>query len=202
MSDKWFSQLDSNTLCRGGGNGPLNPSQLFGMAFIDLGNSILDVGCGSGASLETMRKVFGDVITYKGVDFIDKHIDWCKETFDEEFEVQDALNLKEEDESWDVVWSRHVVDHLAGFEVSMKELMRVAKKKVICTLWVPLTDLDEHQIKPIVDQGKTYESEWTNIYSKKLVEKFLDESGWDYRMFEDIGYTNKKTDTVIIMERK
>lgn len=202
MEELWFSKIDTATLCRAGGNGPIHPSQLMGMAFIDLGDSVLDVGCGSCSSLETMRKIFGNDITYKGVDFSKKHIDWCKKNFDEEFDVQHALDLKEKDESWDVAWSRHVVDHLESFEDGMLELMRVARKKVICTLWVPFDDAEEHKIKPIVEREIVFPSEWTNIYSRKKAMEFLEKSGWNYEVYERIGYTGKRSDTIIVMERK
>jgi len=199
----WFNTPDSNTLCRGGGNGPIHPSQFMGLAYINLGDSVLDVGCGSGASLEIMRKTLGDNIKYKGVDFIQKHIDWCKQTFTGEvFEVQNALSLKEPDKSWDVVWSRHVIDHLRSFESGITEQMRVAKRAVICILWRPFVQSENHEIKNIIDQGKVYSDEYTNDYSRIAVKKFLDnQSDWNYKIIEEIGYSYKRTDILIVIER-
>src|SRR5437667_151849 len=73
------------------------------------------------------------------------------------------------DKSWDVVYSRHVVDHMASFEDALDEHCRVAKKLVIIVLWRPLGNGEEHEIKHIVDQGKVYENEYTNDYSRKKV---------------------------------
>ena len=207
--DRWFATCDDFSLCRMGGNGPINVSQLMPIVqYVKDGDSFLDVGCGSGTTLDALNAVNKKVL-YKGTDIIEHRIEWLKNTYDREFEVQDARHLQEDDKSWDIVWSRHVVDHLSSFEEAMDEHCRVAKKMVICILWMELMDIEEHHIKPIVDQGVEYKDEWTNQYSRDLVKGYLAdkcESGWKLREFLekvtwDGSVDGKGRDTIIVLER-
>lgn len=205
--NKWFDTVDTPTLCRGGGNGPFHPSQIRGLSLIESGESILDVGCGSATTLECIQEKFPLLKDnkYKGVDFIEKHASWCAINYPNYwFGVEDALLPNEEDNSWDVVWSRHVVDHLKSFEETLDNHIRVARKKVICILWYSLNDGDEHIIKNIEDQGKVYENEYLNQFSRKKVKKYLESKWpeWKPAIQEKIGLPNKKTDILIYLERK
>lgn len=212
--ERWFATCDDPTLCRVGGNGPINVTQIFPLVkYINDGENFLDVGCGSGTTLDALMEIKRNV-KYKGVDFIERRINWLRQKYpDFEFDTQDARHLKEPDQSWDTVWSRHVIDHLDNFEKSMDEHCRVAKKRVICILWVDLSNEDQHQIKPIIDgpmdNRKTYPDEWTNQYSRKKVMEYLEskkQEGWQILEFQedcswDMSRKSKGHDTVIILER-
>lgn len=209
-ADRWFATIDNHTLCRAGGNGPINVSQIMPLVtYVNDGDSFLDIGCGSAATLDALKAIKKQVI-YKGTDFIEHRVAWLKKTFPEAiFEVGDARKIQEEDKSWDVVWSRHVIDHLGNFEQFMNEQCRVSKRYVICILWMEFTSSDEHLIKPIIDGGKTYEDEWTNQYSRKLVQKYLADKcreGWNLQQFiEHVTWNGsqegKGRDTIIVLQR-
>jgi len=215
--DKWFASCDDFSLCRVGGNGPINVTQVMPLVkYTQDGESLLDVGCGSGTTFDALLAIKRD-IKYKGIDFIERRIEWLKETFKQyrfaKWETGDARKLKEKDQSWDTVWSRHVIDHLGSFEEAMDEHCRVARKRVICILWMQLSEGDEHLIKPIiegpVDDRTTYPDEWTNQYSKKKVLEYLEKKkaeGWDLVEFrEDCPWNesrfDKGHDTIIMLER-
>jgi len=210
QEDRWFSTPVKETWCRLGGNGPINVSQLMPLVkFTGDGESFLDVGCGSGTTIDAIDAIKRDV-KYKGVDFIESTIEWLRKTYpDREFDVQDARDLKEADQSWDIVWSRHVVDHLDSFERTIDEHCRVAKKRVICVLWYSFTDGDEHIIKPIFDNGRTYEDEYLNNFSRKKVREYLDnkcKEGWKLvEYLEDVSWQGdskgKGDDIIIVLER-
>ena len=51
----WFSTPDSPTLCRGGGNGPNHPSQLYAMKYVRPRMTFLDYGCGSATTYEALK---------------------------------------------------------------------------------------------------------------------------------------------------
>ncbi len=104
--------------------------------------------------------------------------------------------------SFDVVYSRHVVDHMDSFERALDEHKRVSRDLVIVVLWVPLGASDEHEIKNIVDQGKVYEDEYTNSYSKKKVMEYLEsDPKWKLiEITEDVGSEVKGHDTVIVLK--
>jgi len=209
---RFFETCDSDTLCRVGGNGPNALTNIIPLLrFTDDGDTFLDVGCGSGTTIDALETI-KRYVTYKGVDFIPKHIKWLKKQYpDYDFEVQDARHLKEKDKSWDIVWSRHVVDHLDSFEQSIDEQCRVANKRVICILWLLFSEGDEHVIKKIVDgpQNARFEwpDEWTNQYSRSLVLKHLESlKGWTIRDLRedcswDLSRNDKGHDIVIVLDR-
>ena len=171
--------------------------------------SILDYGCGSGTTYEALKNHFGHsigMIKYKGVDIIPKNTKWCKEQWPEtNWEVNPSIHkIDQSDKSWDVVYSRHVVDHMESFEGAMDEHKRVAKKLVIVILWTGLLDGDEHEIKNIVDQRglpteKLYPNEYTNNYSrKKVLEYLLNDLEWELlELNENVG-----ANQVIVLRRK
>lgn len=203
----WFNTPDTATLCRGGGNGHQHPSQLFAIRkFVKKGMSFLDYGCGSGTTLEAMIEAkISNTLNYRGLDIIPKNIEWCQEHFKGfNFKVNRYIHkIDEPDKSWDVVYSRHVVDHMKSFEKAMDEHMRVARKLVIVVLWRPLLDGDKHQIKNIIDhkglpEEIVYKDEYTNDYSKEKVLKYL--KGKDYKMFEGVGKEVRGFDTVIVIK--
>lgn len=208
--DRWFATVENSTLCRGEGNGPHAVTQIMPLVkYIEDGMSFLDVGCGGGTTIDAIAQL-KKWVDYKGVDFIDHRIAWLKEKYiGYKFEVQDARHLQEEDKSWDIVWSRHLVDHLGNFEEAMDEQCRVAKKKVICILWVPLNLTEEHNIKPIKDGEKVYEDEWTNSFSKEKVMQYLkkkEQERWQLVTFEEnVTYNgsmdSRGRDTVIVLQR-
>ena len=203
MNDLWFSTVNPGMLCRAGGNGPFNPSQLVSLGFVYPGESMLDVGCGSATTAQLKDMILGKSVKYKGVDFIDKNIAWCKENFPKnEFEVQNAMELNEADESWDVVYSRHVVDHLSGFGEAMNEQVRVAKKRVICILFIPLLDGGDSVIQNIKMDGKVYKQEYYNRYGRDEVITYLEELGYPYRIIEKVGLPSRQTDTIIVIEKE
>ena len=206
----WFDTVDAHTLCRMGANGPKHPSQLYAVrGYVRQGENFLDYGSGSATTLEAIRKELPDLkLNYLGVDIVPKFTEWCQKHFpDSKFEVNPSLHkIDQPDRSWDVVYSRHVVDHMESFEGAMEEHLRVAKRLVIVVLWVPFNNGDEHQIKHIIDQGKVYKDEYTNCYSKKKVMEYLDNKkteGWNLLMFaEDVGAEVRGHDTVIVLERR
>ena len=219
--DRWFSTPENSTWCRLGGNGPMNVSQLMPIVkYVKDFDHFFDVGCGSGTTLDAL-KLAGKKVHYKGVDFIESRVKWLKEKYnpytfgiggvkeDTFFEVEDARKLNEEDKSWDIVWSRHVVDHMESFENALDEQCRVAKRMVICVLWYSFTDADEHSIKPIFDNGKTYADEYLNQFSRKKVKVYLEDkckNGWQLLEFrEHVSWEGDKEgkgdDTIIVLER-
>ena len=216
----WFDTPDSATLCRAGGNGPNHPTQMYAidkyvvpMFSKTKTISFLDYGCGSATTFEAIRDSipnWQENLFYRGLDIIPKNVDWCRENFpDGEFAVNKTIHaIDETDKSYDVVYSRHVVDHMNSFEEAMDEHCRVAKELVIVVLWTGLVDSDEHEIKNIVDQRglpteKLYPNEYTNNYSKKKVLEYLtNKEGWELlELTENVGAEVKGCDTVICLKR-
>lgn len=208
----WFNTPDSPSLCRGGGNGPQHPSQLYAIKkYVEPFKSFLDYGCGSATTYEALQKE-EILVDYLGLDIIPKNVEWCKNNFPNgKFEINPSIHkIDQPDQSWDVVYSRHVVDHMNSFEEAMDEHLRVVKELVIVVLWVPFEEGDEHKISNIIDHRGTdhevtYPNEYTNSYSRKKVMEWIKakEPWWDLvELTEDVGSEVSGHDTVIVMRRK
>lgn len=209
----WFNLPDTHTLCRNGGNGPQHPSQLYAIKkYVKSGMSFLDYGCGSATTYEAIVKEYGKMpFHYVGTDIIPKNIQWCRENYPDGTWVFNKLihRIHYPDQTFDVVYSRHVVDHMKSFEKALDEHKRVAKKLVIVVLWTGLLDGDEHEIKNIVDhrgtpEEITYLNEYTNNYSRKLIKEYLtSDPEWELlELTENVGAEVKGCDTVICLRRK
>ena len=204
----WFNTPDTHTLCRAGGNGPQHESQLYAIKkYHKSGDSFLDYGCGSATTVEAWTKDPNPPTwLYRGLDIIPKNIAWCKENFSAfDFKVNTKIHeIDEPDQSWDTVYSRHVVDHMESFEGALDEHKRIARKLIIVILWTGLVDSDEHEIKNIVDQRglpteKLYPNEYTNNYSRKKVIEYLNsDPQWELlELNENVGGNQ-----VIVLRRK
>ena len=164
------------------GRGPFpevnHPSQLAAMKYVKMPATLLDVGCGTGITYEAIKNA-GLNIKYKGVDNHQPYITWCKKKFPEaKWDVQDANYLKEEDKSWDVIYSRGVIENLPSFKGVIEEWMRVARKLIILWFWKGLRADGDHYIHRFVYQGTLY-PEFQNHYSReKILEELKDYPGW------------------------
>ncbi|HII71283.1 TPA: class I SAM-dependent methyltransferase [Candidatus Woesearchaeota archaeon] len=86
--------------------------------------SLLDVGCGNGF----FTKPFSRIFKTKGVDFSKRMVSLNPV---KNCEVQDANNLKEKDNSYDIVFCSNLLHHLDSPEKAIKEMKRVSKKHII-----------------------------------------------------------------------
>ena len=135
--------------------------------------SILDAGCGGcpeyyGLKEEERSKYTGMDLTPKIVKFNKSKNIKC---------VQGSLNeIPFEDNSFDVVHSRHVVEHMSNIELPLAEMVRVSKGKVILSFFIsPTQNLSpEHRIS--LDNPNTSGEVYHNCYSKILIDRLLDEN--------------------------
>jgi SAM-dependent methyltransferase len=94
-----------------------------------LGESVCDVGCGTGDLLRKIRKRHGDKIrNYVGTDFVIP--DFFKE---EGFRFVEAPieKLPFDDASFDTVICTHVIEHILDFRAAIAELRRITRKRLI-----------------------------------------------------------------------
>jgi len=137
--------------------------------------SVLDVGCGNGLVYKAIKEEGKLPSKYKGVDLSSKMIETCQKMYPEvEWEQEDADQLKEENESYDIVLLFHVHESMNSYQQSIKEALRVAKKKVIIVFWKGLTNLDEDIIQEMPYNG------WTSFYCAKKFFTFLKEIDYSY----------------------
>ncbi len=99
-------------------------------------SSILEVGFGGAGQYTRMRDFFKkNSISYTGLEYTTHFVEATKERFKEANWVQgDICNMQFLDDSFDWVFTCHVLEHLNGYEEvkrAISELCRVARKVVI-----------------------------------------------------------------------
>lgn len=180
------------------GEGPGSETRHMLSNLINIGESVLDVGCGPGWNMEHFAEYGPRIERYKGVDYSERFVrvanDRRKQKFPPSyampFELQDCRELKEPDGSWDVVLLQDVVEHTNGFEKPITEALRVARKRVIVVFW-HLTENDDH----INDDGDDGYGAW---YSRPSVEEFLNSLEYDWTHTETPEGANRHHDYFVI----
>lgn len=99
------------------------------------GMSILDVACGAGHYLRSLRKHLDRNVDYVGVDKTDFFLQKAKEAFPEikdRFKKGNIQNIPMKENIFDIVMANNVILHLPPNPIrAIKELIRVSKKYVI-----------------------------------------------------------------------
>ncbi len=102
--------------------------------------TVLDIGCGPGHISEIFYRA-GRTNGYLGVDNDIKIVELARSLFPSaQFDCQDANFLPYSDNSIDNCILFTVLESLPDFRKPIDEAIRVAKKRVIITLFIPLTD--------------------------------------------------------------
>lgn len=97
-------------------------------------NSILDAGCGEGFTLEKLRKEkIGKA--YEGVDFLETAIDLGNKAHPNlTLRKASIYELPYKDNSFDLVLSTEVLEHLDDPKKGLKEIARVSKKYILLSV--------------------------------------------------------------------
>lgn len=135
---------------------------------IDQGHqSMLD--CGAGPCLDWPN--YKDVIDYRACDFAER---WEKQAAEKgiPFLRSSIEDIKLPDNSVDVTYCRHVLEHLYFYEKALTELIRVASKEVV-VIFFNMNDGIEWDNTCILDSGDETVRFYNNQYSPRTVEKFV-----------------------------
>ncbi len=102
--------------------------------YLNKDNKVLDAGCGEGVL--SMLMVKSGINNVTGVDISEPNIKKAKElaierNIDINFAIGDGENLPFADNSFDVVISSHVLEHLPSFDKGLNEIYRVTRDKAI-----------------------------------------------------------------------
>lgn len=111
--------------------------------------SVLDVACGPGLDLEYFKDYVDKLpFKYTGLDFTPAFIENLKTQYPEhDFYVGDAMDMPFEDDSFDVVYTRHSLEHVSNPHMELEEMFRIAKKYIIIG-WFRLVDTPtDYEIK-------------------------------------------------------
>jgi ubiquinone/menaquinone biosynthesis C-methylase UbiE len=132
--------------------------------------SILDAGCGACPEYYSIAKNYKGV-KYTGLDITPKLVEYNKSKGIDCH--QGSLNsIPFQDDSFDIVLSRHVVEHMSNIEKPLLEMIRVAKKRVIISFFIDVLEAGDSHIITLDEKGTEFEV-YHNRYSKTLIEKIL-----------------------------
>lgn len=187
------------------GAGKEHPSRAYIASLIRSDESVLDVGCGAGASYEVLSSA-GKGRGYVGVDSSHNSIGVARDLYpDGDFRVGQAtaVNSQFGPQSFDVVIVRHVLEHLPDFELAMQQAILVSRRIAIFVFFLTPRSLpfQVRKINPRIERHL-----FTNIYSKRAIEDFLTKLNlhwqWRYNIGKSrAGWLGGETNSVLIVSR-
>lgn len=142
------------------------------------GTKVLDAACGSCVNYEVFKNHHVPCI-YTGLDRTDKLLDEARRRYGNEITLVKGFvqEMPVPDESQDIVILRHIVEHLQeGYELAIKEALRVAKKEVIVIFFLTPSPSPNDDIKESDpdENGCTY---FWNTYSWNKFVAFVSSLG-------------------------
>ncbi len=144
-------------------------------------DKILDVGCGAGHYLKSLKRIICQNINYTGVDINEEYIALAKKAFSShtncKFMVSSIFDLDFSDDEFEIVTCNNTFPALKSIEKPLMELTRVASKNVIIRL---LCGEKAYSIKEINPEKEIYNEKgepevfnYINIYGIKYIEELL-----------------------------
>ena len=160
--------------------------------WVQQGDRILDVGCGAGHYLRSLRNQIAVPFHYSGVDATAHYVNLAKTAWANDgaadFQVGDAFARPVKDKSVDIAMCCNVFLHLPSIKQPLRELLRVARRRVmvrtligdrsfrIQDVYNPLTHPTRfesaHDLE-FGDAGEPKAFHYYNIYSKVFIENLL-----------------------------
>lgn len=130
--------------------------------------SVLDIPCGLCVDYAPLKRSCPD-ICYFGMDISPLFINQVKEAGIPAM-VGKIQNIASTDSTFDVVYSRYILEHLDSYEEAIKELVRVAKKEVIIVFFIVPDNESHDRIVAVEANGYPI---YHNRYSRSKLEAFL-----------------------------
>lgn len=170
---------------------------------------ILDVGCGAGHYLRSLRRYIQKSFSYTGVDATAAYIKLAIEAWrgneQTSFQVADVFSLPFGDGDYDIVMSCNLFLHLPSIREPLNELLRVSRRSVLIRTLVgersfrikevysPVTHPKSFSGSPDEDEfdknGEPYSFGYYNIYSNTYINKLIQRMPIkDYKIISDDEY--------------
>lgn len=138
-------------------------------------DTILEVGCGTGLVYGALLDLVGPDVNYTGIDISKKMLAIAGERYSMGTFIEgDAFDLKYGDRSFDIACAFEVFGHYKDPSDAIKELVRVARRLAVFSMWLTLGD-------KVAEGTDRYE------YPKALVEKMIPKG--HLVSDHDLGYT-------------
>jgi SAM-dependent methyltransferase len=131
-------------------------------------DTILDIPCGLCIDFWGLKNANIEM-EYLGLDITQKLID---RAMNQGIPVMKASieNIPLEDSSFDITFSRHILEHLDDYQKAINELIRVAKKEVLISFFIKPNTLGKNIINSGMDRGCLL---YHNCYDQKMMENFI-----------------------------
>lgn len=155
------------------------------------GDRVLDVGCGGGHYLRSLKNTIQVPFSYTGVDITPEYIElankaWANEA-DTHFAIGDIYDLDYDDNEFDIVMCSNMLYHLPSIEKPVSELLRVCNKVLALRTLIGERSFyikevhsatwDQHSsISPeseFTEDGEPASFNYLNIYSRQYVESIV-----------------------------
>lgn len=134
--------------------------------------NFLDAGCGLGTTYRVFLKTrLNRTIKYTGIDITEQFIRRCKKQFpNADFRKGTINNMPFEDNSYDMVACRAVLEHLKSPYKAIAEMARVAKDVVVITWFKQPRIKEKLHYRHIIGV-------WENVYSRDRILETTEENG-------------------------
>ncbi len=140
----------------------IQAANMFYIPYVQNGK-FLDVGCGNGSSMQTMKDMGWNVT---GLDFDENAVAAAKESNLEVF-VGDVFSQKFADNSFDAILMSHVIEHVPNPKEVIQECHRILKKNGTLSIITPNTNSRGH---------KEFKSFWRGLETPQHLQIFSVES--------------------------
>jgi ubiquinone/menaquinone biosynthesis C-methylase UbiE len=130
---------------------------------IDKGSRILDIGCGQGPALDLLRDK--GYLSCVGITLNDEDVRICREK-GHDVRKMDQSFLDFQDESYDFVWARHVIEHSIFPYFTLAEFARVLRKGGLLYLEVPAPETSCHHERNPNHYSVLNSSAWTSLLER------------------------------------
>ncbi len=148
---------------------------------------ILDIGCGTGASLVDFKKMFGRRSDVVGLDVVHAQVDLAKEKVKKygvwaEVYHYDGLNMPFADQSFDIIYISDVLGHVEKVPEWLREINRILKPGGSLAMFSE-SKLGRHALirKYMSSRGLNvdpHQQFHISLYSKVTLREFLEASGF------------------------
>jgi len=130
---------------------------------------VLEVGCGTGLIYQRLVPTLLNNTDYVGVDVSDKMLDIARRNFpDGIFLRGDGYELSFADGAFDTVLCFEVLGHILHIEKFVSELLRVANKNSIFTVW-PSAGADIIESYEYVDGIRFLHRQYADSYIRRII---------------------------------